>query len=117
MFRQWLGADSLILYGESYGTQYQQTYAAAHPEHVAQLLLDGAVDPQTEMLPFLAESAHGLQRRARRHAQRVRPGHRLRRRRPGHLAGRLRRGSPPSWPPGRGGTPTRPRTGRARSAD
>jgi len=57
VFRTWLGADSLILYGESYGTQYQQAYATAHPEHVAQLLLDGPVDPGTELTAFLTESA------------------------------------------------------------
>ena len=57
VFRAWLGADSLILYGESYGTQYQQTYAAAHPDHVAQLLLDGPVDLGTDVLPFVTESA------------------------------------------------------------
>jgi len=30
-FRVWLKADQIDLYGESYGTQYVQTYAAAHP--------------------------------------------------------------------------------------
>ena len=55
--RAWLGADSLILYGESYGTQYQQIYAAAHPDHVASLLLDGPVDLGTDVLPFVTESA------------------------------------------------------------
>lgn len=43
-FRQALGDEKLWLYGESYGTQYAQTYAAAHPEHVAGLILDGTVD-------------------------------------------------------------------------
>ncbi|HEV7188090.1 MAG TPA: alpha/beta fold hydrolase [Blastococcus sp.] len=57
VFRRWLGADSLILYGESYGTQYQQTYAAAHPDHVAELLLDGPVDPGTDVRQFGPESA------------------------------------------------------------
>jgi pimeloyl-ACP methyl ester carboxylesterase len=44
-FRIWLRADKLDLYGESYGTQYAQTYAAAHPTHLKSLLLDGPVDP------------------------------------------------------------------------
>ena len=57
-FRRWLGADRLILYGESYGTQFQQAYAAAHPDHVGELLLDGAVDLQTPVLSFQAEAAH-----------------------------------------------------------
>jgi len=43
-FRQAMGDDKLWLYGESYGTQYAQTYAAAHPDHVAELILDGTVD-------------------------------------------------------------------------
>lgn len=57
VFRSWLHADSLILYGESYGTQYQQTYAAAHPDHVAELLLDGPVDLGTDVLSFVTEAA------------------------------------------------------------
>lgn len=43
-FRQAMGDEKLWLYGESYGTQYVQTYAAAHPEHSASLILDGTVD-------------------------------------------------------------------------
>lgn len=46
-FRLWLGVDKLSLYGESYGTQYVQTYAAAHPGHVKALFLDGSVDLKT----------------------------------------------------------------------
>ncbi len=43
-FRLWLGVDKMALYGESYGTQYVQTYATAHPGHVQVLMLDGPVD-------------------------------------------------------------------------
>jgi pimeloyl-ACP methyl ester carboxylesterase len=43
-FRVWLKADTLDLYGESYGTQYAQTYAAAHPDRLHSLMLDGPVD-------------------------------------------------------------------------
>lgn len=42
--RVWLKADTIDLYGESYGTQYAQTYAAAHPDRLHSLFLDGAVD-------------------------------------------------------------------------
>lgn len=56
-FRTWLHADKLILYGESYGTQFQQTYAAAHPDHVSELLLDGVVDLSSDALPFALERA------------------------------------------------------------
>ena len=44
MFRQAIGDEKIWLYGESYGTQYSQTYAAAHPDHLAGLILDGTVD-------------------------------------------------------------------------
>ncbi|MEP7136529.1 MAG: alpha/beta fold hydrolase [Chloroflexota bacterium] len=43
-FRQLVGDEKLWLYGESYGTQYSQTYAAAHSDHLAGLILDGTVD-------------------------------------------------------------------------
>ncbi|RZU33567.1 alpha/beta fold hydrolase [Blastococcus saxobsidens] len=57
VFRQWYGAEQLALYGESYGTQFQQAYAAAHPDRVQSLVLDGVVDPQTPIHAFAAESA------------------------------------------------------------
>ncbi|WP_147251486.1 alpha/beta fold hydrolase [Blastococcus sp. TBT05-19] len=57
VFREWYGADALTLYGESYGTQFQQAYAAAHPDRVTSLVLDGVVDPQTPIRSFAAESA------------------------------------------------------------
>ena len=44
LFRQLVGDDKFWLYGESYGTQFAQTYAAAHAEHLAGLILDGTVD-------------------------------------------------------------------------
>jgi pimeloyl-ACP methyl ester carboxylesterase len=44
LFRQIIGDEKFWLYGESYGTQYAQTYAAAHPENLAGLILDATVD-------------------------------------------------------------------------
>ncbi|MBL0347293.1 alpha/beta hydrolase [Candidatus Villigracilis affinis] len=44
IFRQVIGDEKFWLYGESYGTQYAQTYAAAHPDHLAGMILDGTVD-------------------------------------------------------------------------
>jgi pimeloyl-ACP methyl ester carboxylesterase len=44
IFRQIIGDEKFWLYGESYGTQYAQTYAAIHGEHLAGLILDGTVD-------------------------------------------------------------------------
>ncbi|MEW6568696.1 MAG: alpha/beta fold hydrolase [Chloroflexota bacterium] len=43
-FLQAVDVGKIILYGESYGTQFAQTYAAVHPDHVAALILDGVVD-------------------------------------------------------------------------
>ena len=51
-FRDWLDADQLILYGESYGTRFQQIYAAAHPERVRAMVLDGVVDMRTDVFDF-----------------------------------------------------------------
>ena len=43
-FRQTVGDEKFWLYGVSYGTAVAQTYAAAHPEHLAGLVLDGTID-------------------------------------------------------------------------
>ena len=59
-FRAWLGADKLQLYGESYGTQYAQTYAAAHPDHLAGLFLDGVVDLTLTGTQYYAEDVHAF---------------------------------------------------------
>jgi pimeloyl-ACP methyl ester carboxylesterase len=55
--RRYLGMEQLHLYGESYGTQYVQTYAAAHPERVASLILDGVVDLTVDVLDYYVEGA------------------------------------------------------------
>jgi pimeloyl-ACP methyl ester carboxylesterase len=43
-FRQAIGAPKVWLYGESYGTQFAQTYATAYPDAVAGVIIDGVVD-------------------------------------------------------------------------
>ena len=43
-FSQIIGDEKFWLYGESYGTQFAQFYAAAHSEHLAGLILDATVD-------------------------------------------------------------------------
>jgi len=43
-FRQVAGDDKFMLYGVSYGTAVAQTYAAAHPDHLMGLILDGTID-------------------------------------------------------------------------
>jgi pimeloyl-ACP methyl ester carboxylesterase len=42
--RDRLGIERMVLYGESYGTELAQAYAAAHPDRLSGLILDGAVD-------------------------------------------------------------------------
>jgi pimeloyl-ACP methyl ester carboxylesterase len=56
-FRRWLGVEQLHLYGESYGTQFVQVYAAAHPDRVAALMLDGPVDLTLEGTDYWIEGA------------------------------------------------------------
>jgi pimeloyl-ACP methyl ester carboxylesterase len=60
VFRKAMGADKLWLYGESYGTQYAQTYAAAHPDHLAELILDGTVDLTLSGTDFLDGQARAF---------------------------------------------------------
>ncbi len=43
-FRQAMGYDKVVIYGESYGTLFAQTYAAAYPDAVERLILDGTID-------------------------------------------------------------------------
>jgi pimeloyl-ACP methyl ester carboxylesterase len=54
-FRLWLGVNKLALYGESYGTQYVQQYAAAHPNNVQVLMIDGPVDLKTNGPEYYVE--------------------------------------------------------------
>lgn len=56
-FRQAMGLGRMVLYGESYGTQFVQTYAAAHPEGVSALILDGVVDLELEAADFYRQQA------------------------------------------------------------
>ena len=43
-FREAIGDEKFMLYGVSYGTAVAQTYAAAHPDHLLGLVLDGTID-------------------------------------------------------------------------
>lgn len=43
-FRVAMGYDQLVLYGQSYGTLFAQTYASAYPDAVERLILDGTID-------------------------------------------------------------------------
>jgi pimeloyl-ACP methyl ester carboxylesterase len=57
VFREALGYDKMVLYGESYGTQLAQTYAAAHGEQLTRMILDGTVDLTLEGLDFFHQQA------------------------------------------------------------
>ncbi len=60
LFRQIIGDEKFWLYGESYGTQYAQTYAAAHGEHLAGLILDGTVDLTFSGIEYYAQQAQAF---------------------------------------------------------
>lgn len=62
VFRQAMGDEQLWLYGESYGTQYAQTYAAAHPDRVAGLILDGTVDLTLSGVDYYIGATQGFYR-------------------------------------------------------
>lgn len=59
-FRQLVGDERFWLYGESYGTQYAQTYAAAHGGHLAGMILDGTVDLTFDGINFYAQQAQSF---------------------------------------------------------
>ena len=54
-FRQAMGDEKFWLYGESYGTQFAQTYAERYPQHLAGLILDGTVDLTLNGLDYYRE--------------------------------------------------------------
>jgi pimeloyl-ACP methyl ester carboxylesterase len=58
--RDRLGIERLVLYGESYGTELAQVYAAAHPDRLSALILDGAVDLTLPANQFWIEAAKGF---------------------------------------------------------
>jgi pimeloyl-ACP methyl ester carboxylesterase len=59
--RDYLGVDKLDLYGLSYGTQFVQTYAAAHPDRVATLYVDGPVDLTLDGPSYYVEAARSAE--------------------------------------------------------
>ncbi len=59
-FRQAIGDDKMWLYGESYGTQYVQTYTATYPDHVAGLILDGTVDLTNTLSEYYVEQTRAF---------------------------------------------------------
>ena len=60
--RDHLGVDQFALYGESYGTELAQVYAAAHPDRLTGLILDGAVDLTVGANEFWSRAALSFDR-------------------------------------------------------
>lgn len=60
IFRQTMEDEQFWLYGESYGTQYAQTYAAAHPDRLVGLILDGTVDLTLSGIEFYEQQARAF---------------------------------------------------------
>lgn len=60
VFRQAMGEDQLWLYGESYGTQFIQQYAATYPEHSAAVILDGPVDLTRSGIEYYTEQVQAF---------------------------------------------------------
>ncbi len=59
--RDYLGVDKMDLYGLSYGTQFVQTYAAAHPDRIATLYVDGPVDLTIDGPAYYVEAARSAE--------------------------------------------------------
>jgi pimeloyl-ACP methyl ester carboxylesterase len=59
--REALGDDKLTFLGYSYGTYIGAKYAAAHPDRVRALVLDGAVDPSLDALRMQVEQSAGFE--------------------------------------------------------
>jgi pimeloyl-ACP methyl ester carboxylesterase len=59
-FRQRMQDDKFWLYGESYGTQYVQTYAAAHSDHLAGMIVDGTVDLTLDGFTYYAQQTQAF---------------------------------------------------------
>jgi pimeloyl-ACP methyl ester carboxylesterase len=59
-FRQLMQDEKFWLYGESYGTQYAQTYAANYGDHLAGLMLDGTVDLTLSGFEYYAQQAQAF---------------------------------------------------------
>jgi pimeloyl-ACP methyl ester carboxylesterase len=58
--RDHLGIARFALYGESYGTELAQAYAAMHPDRLTALVLDGAVDLTRSANDFWADAARSF---------------------------------------------------------
>jgi pimeloyl-ACP methyl ester carboxylesterase len=56
-----MGENTISYFGFSYGTLIGAMYAAAYPEHVRAMVLDGAVDPSLATETVLVDQARGFE--------------------------------------------------------
>jgi pimeloyl-ACP methyl ester carboxylesterase len=61
-FRKAIGAPKVWLYGESYGTQFAQVYAAHYPQAIDGLILDGVVDLTRDATSFYGEDVRSAEK-------------------------------------------------------
>jgi pimeloyl-ACP methyl ester carboxylesterase len=57
LIRRHIGARDLIVYGEGHGTRLAQEYAAAHPDRIEGLVLDGPVDISKDLFDHRADES------------------------------------------------------------
>ncbi len=62
VFRQAVGAPKVWFYGESYGTQFAQAYAARYPDALEGLVLDGVVDTTRTAEQYYGEDTRTVER-------------------------------------------------------
>jgi pimeloyl-ACP methyl ester carboxylesterase len=55
LLRRAVGDDALTYWGGSYGTRIGYTYAATYPSRVRAIVLDGSVDPASDVVGFMYE--------------------------------------------------------------
>jgi pimeloyl-ACP methyl ester carboxylesterase len=61
-FRKAIGAPKVWLYGESYGTQFAQVYAARYPQALDGLILDGVIDLTRDAASFYGEDVRSAEK-------------------------------------------------------
>jgi pimeloyl-ACP methyl ester carboxylesterase len=61
-FRKAIGAPKVWLYGESYGTQFAQVYAARYPQALSGLILDGVVDLTRDATAFYGDDVRSAEK-------------------------------------------------------
>jgi pimeloyl-ACP methyl ester carboxylesterase len=59
--REALGEKQVSVLGYSYGTVLAAAYASRHPDRLRAAVLDGAVQPELELLPFVQEQSLGVE--------------------------------------------------------